>query len=144
MIEINKKYFYLKKILPVITIIILFMVLANMGENISENIYKQGDTVNFSKATSLKFDKVCIFGPYSSNADASEILGFDWNMEIRTGISSSDSENIIVFTKNKKVIEYVAHPRNKNDFHKLNRKCFSYEFSTIRKDTAQHTWYEER
>ena len=134
----------IKKMLPAITATILFLVLANKGENISENIYKQGDTVNFSKATSLKFDKVCIFGPYSSNADASEILGFDWDIESKTNITSSDSVNIIVFTKNKKMIEYVAHPRNKNDFHKLNRKCFSYEFSTIRKDTAQHTWYEER
>ncbi len=140
----RRRYFYIKILLPAIIATILFLVLANMGENISENIYKQGDTVNFSEATSLKFDKVCIFGPYSSNADVSEILGFDWDIESRTNISSSDSVNIIVFTKNKKVIEYTAHPRNKNDFYKLSRNCFPYEFSKIRRDPDQHTWHEER
>ena len=50
----KKKWFYLKRILPVIVTTILFLVLASKGENISENIYKQGDTVNFSEATSLQ------------------------------------------------------------------------------------------
>ncbi len=113
--------------------------------NISSAIFtqlKQSEwkTVEFSKAVPFKFDKVCLFGPYSTNEGAEKILGFSWNMELKTPISSNDGINVIAFVKDNKVISYVEHPRNQGDFWRLSSKCFDYKNTKLTRTSKKDKW----
>jgi len=56
--------------------------------------------------------------------DIENILGFKWNIEVKTNIQLEDGHNVIVFIKDNQVRQYVKHPRNLGDFSSLNGKCF--------------------
>jgi len=97
-------------------------------------------TVEFSKVVSFEFDKVCIFGPYSTNEGAEKVLGFSWNMELKTSINSNDGVNVIAFVKDNNVISYVEHPRNQGDFWRLSGKCFDYKNTKLTRISRKDKW----
>ena len=70
---------------------------------------------------------MCILGPYSNNKAAKDALGFEWNAELKTSISSYDGISLLVFVKGNKILDYVEHPRKNGDFSNLSGKCFSHE-----------------
>lgn len=53
------------------------------------------------------WDQVCIFGPYTNNAKAREVMKMDWNIEERSEIAYSDSINALVFNYQNKVNHVV-------------------------------------
>jgi len=110
---------------------------------ISMNIKMQlevnnGNKVDLSTVIESKFERVCIFGPYSHNEGTRNILGFDWDIEQKTSIHLNDGYNVLVFIANNQVVDYVKHPRNIGDFSSFSGKCFTqfnakFERENIRK-----------
>ena len=77
------------------------------------------------------WDRVCIFGPYTYNSDAKMTLGFEWDIEAKTDIRSSDGINVLAFVKDSSVLDYVEHPRNKGDFAQLRGKCLDRDHAVL-------------
>ena len=72
--------------------------------------------IDLAKVSDASWDRVCIIGPYALNKTAEDLLGFKWDIEENTEITSNDGITLLIFVKNKQVVEYVQHPRNKVDF----------------------------
>src|SRR6267154_2066055 len=62
-------------------------------------------TVSFSSVTTFKWDKVFIFGPYTPATNIDAALGYDWPSSAKTRIERSETEYLIVFTKNGTVVQ---------------------------------------
>lgn len=91
-----------------------------------EILYGQGTIIDVAKLTDFEWDKVHIFSPYFNKNNIHKIVGkkFLKQEEIPRGVSEGDT--LFVFLKNKKVIHYFYHPRNKGDFSGIgNQNWFS-------------------
>jgi hypothetical protein len=112
---------------------------------ISKSIYSQlkqseWKVIDFSKTVPFQYEKVCILGPYTTNESAEQALGFYWDVQKETEISTNDGINLIVFIKENKVISYVEHSRAKGDFWKLSRKCLDYNSSILTRISKKDDW----
>lgn len=137
----------MKKVLILVIAIVLTSCSSNTKEEdkISDKIYSQlkqseWKTIEFSKSVPFQFDKVCLFGPYSTNERTKEALGFYWDIELKTQISGNDGINVIVFVKDNEVISYVKHPRHKGDFWRLSSKCFDYKNTKLTRVSKNSDW----
>ncbi len=70
--------------------------------------------IDFKHITNFSWDKVYIFTPYTSREQINKKLGFTWSKADL--IELSDSFNLIVFVKGKKVVQYVEFSREYGDF----------------------------
>jgi len=77
------------------------------------------------------WERVCVLAPYTNNERAEQIIGFKWNAEGKTAITSSDGINVLVFVKDHEVIAYTEHHRNKGDFSKLEPQCLARGQATL-------------
>ena len=84
-----------------------------------------GGNVDLVEANPGAWDRVCVLGPYSDNAAAKRVLGFDWNVEGRTPIRRNDGIAVLLFVRGNEVTEHVEHPRNLGDFVPNSRKCIA-------------------
>jgi hypothetical protein len=96
---------------------------------ISVNIAAQfrdsgGGDVDLRKAYEDPWDRVCMLGPYSSNAVARKTLGFDWDAEGKTAIRRNDGIVLLLFVHSRQVVAHAEHPRNLGDFVNLSGQCF--------------------
>jgi len=80
--------------------------------------------VDLAAAVPGNWDRVCILGPYSSDAVAAQTLGFTWPAETLTDIEQDDGISLLVFVQGKSVIDYVEHSRGSGDFSNLTGRCF--------------------
>lgn len=102
------------------------------SEEITRQFQSSGRTfVNLGEAVPGDWEKVCMFGPYSDNKAAKKSLGFSWNLEKHSSISSNGEVALLVFIKGQKVLDYVEHSRKDGDFTNLSRKCFQRDHSTF-------------
>ena len=102
------------------------------SEEITRQFQSSGRTfINLAKAVPGEWEKVCIFGPYSDNNAAFKTLGFGWNLEKFSSITTAEGIGLLVFVKENTVLEHVEHDRKNGDFTNLSRKCFSRERSTF-------------
>jgi hypothetical protein len=84
-----------------------------------------GANVDLVEANPGDWDRVCVLGPYSDNAAAKRVLGFDWNVEGRTPIRRNDGIAVLLFVRGNEVTEHIEHPRNLGDFVPNSRKCIA-------------------
>lgn len=84
-----------------------------------------GNSVDLALAVPSPWGRVCILGPYSSDSEAAETLGFEWSAESLTDIASNESISLLIFVQHKRVMHYVSHPRRSGDFSNLSGRCFS-------------------
>ncbi len=106
------------------------------SEEITRQFQSSGRTfVNLAKVVPQAWDRVCILGPYSTSKNGYDLLGFAWPVEAKSTIATSDSIALLLFVKNKEVLEYVEHPRRDGDFANLSRRCFNREKSTFHHQT---------
>lgn len=94
----------------------------------SEEIYSALKANNFeaidvSKLGDDNWTKVCFLGPYNEMSE--KALGFNWRVSEYTDVLKSDGHNVIIFSSESKVIDYVAHSRGKGDFWQLSGQCFN-------------------
>jgi hypothetical protein len=107
----------------------------------NDNIISQKLTAEFNASTSAPIDlaklspptweKVCILGPYTTNGEAEKVLGFKWDVEKKSIVTTNDGINLLVFVKGREVLAYAEHPRNKGDFSKLQSRCLTRKQSTL-------------
>lgn len=82
-----------------------------------EDALKRQTKINFSNLDlTFAWDKVCVFGPYTNNVKARQVLNLDWNIEERSQIYFSDSINALVFLYQGKVNQVVDLKRGIADF----------------------------
>lgn len=81
--------------------------------------------VDLSVAVHGEWDRVCVLGPYSNDAMAADILGFNWPAEALTDISHRDGIAVLVFARDDSVVTYVEHSRGYGDFSNLSGRCFA-------------------
>jgi len=136
----------MKKVIIFFILIFLTSCSNKQEENeISKSIYSQlkqseWKVIDFSKTVPFQYEKVCILGPYTTNESAEQALGFYWDVQKETEISTNDGINLIVFIKENKVISYVEHSRAKGDFWKLSRKCLDYNSSILTRISKKDDW----
>lgn len=112
-------------------LLLILVALAGCGNLASSSIADQFSAsgrkgVDLAAAVPGKWDRVCVLGPYSSDAVAAQTLGFKWPVETLTDIKRDDGISLLVFVQGKTVISYVEHPRGSGDFSNLTGRCFSH------------------
>ena len=83
-----------------------------------------GASVNLDSAATGEWERVCIAGPYTSDAFIAQTLGFPWSARGRSTIASSDSVALLLFVRQRTVVSWVEHPRGSGDFSSLSGRCF--------------------
>jgi hypothetical protein len=87
----------------------------------------KGTSVSLAVAVPGNWEKICVLGPYSSNETAKKTLGFSWDAETKTSITTNEGISLLLFVQESKVTAYVEHPRNHGDFSNLTAQCFRKE-----------------
>lgn len=87
------------------------------------NLEPIDNIIDLSLYSQSEWSKICLFGPYSSNNDVSQTLGFDWDITNKTSINN-DGIVVIVYSNNEEVLEYYETTR-KYDFSNLSLKCYT-------------------
>lgn len=113
-------------------VILLLAALAGCqpGHRISSSIKDQflasgRKSVDLTAAVPGTWQRVCILGPYSSNATAKQMLSFDWDAESRSSIKNNEDISLLLFVQDHVVVDYVEHSRVAGDFTNLSGRCFS-------------------
>lgn len=68
-------------------------------------------SIDFAADPAFAWDRMYVFGCYSSRASVEKALGFSWPDFSKTTIESSDSVVMVVFVQNGKVIGWYEQPR---------------------------------
>ena len=69
------------------------------------------------------WERVCIFGPYSTKKEVEQDLGFKWDFDSKSSASVDDGINLIVFVRGNEVLGHVDHPRRDGDFDSDKTPC---------------------
>ncbi len=78
----------------------------------SENALRSNPPrIDIGSVTDFKWDRLFIFGPYTSTNTINSALGYQWPEASRTGLEMSDTFNLLVFERNGQVVEYFKVPR---------------------------------
>ena len=123
-------YVMFKKIIKKLTslILVLFCVsctnVSNRGSLAIANNFELNSRKKIDLAIAIEdqWDKVYIFGPYTTEEKIDNTLGFNWDSYSRSSIGHNEGISLLIFTKNKQIIKYIEHPRNQGDFSNLYRK----------------------
>lgn len=115
--------------LPLGAWLFILVALAGCGSRdtspIAEQFLESGrKKVDLASAVPGAWDRVCILGPYSSDAAAREALGFDWPAEKLTSIGHQDGVSLLVFVQENRVERHIEHSRAAGDFSSLSGRCF--------------------
>jgi hypothetical protein len=71
-----------------------------------------GATVDFAEVAPFAWERVYVFGPYTSHDQIHTSLGFHWAEVGRTTIESNEGVNLVVFVHDGKVVHWFEHPRH--------------------------------
>jgi hypothetical protein len=99
---------------------------ASLTQSRLESAVASGATsFDFAADPAFAWDRMYVFGCYSSRASVEGALGFSWPDFNKTTIESSDSVVLVVFVKNGKVISWYEQPRKIGLSHLANDKGYS-------------------
>lgn len=124
----------------------LFLVACASGDqNISVAISAQFDSspsapVKLGLVGPKDWNRVCIIGPYSDNVEAERILGFQWDMQSKTSIMTNEGVNLLVFIKDREILAFTEHPRNKGDFQLSKQHCFVRSYAVFSRKVDPGGW----
>jgi hypothetical protein len=87
--------------------------LSNMGWG-----YRNGEieVIEISAATTFSWQRLYIFGPYTSSSDIDAAVGRSWRKKCYTNIHASDGVNLLVFTDDKTIVHCLDYSRSDGDF----------------------------
>ena len=83
-----------------------------------------GANVDLAQANADAWDRVCVLAPHSDNTAVKQALGFDWDAEKKSAITSNDGIALLLFVRGQQVSAFAEHPRNLGDFAPLSGQCF--------------------
>jgi hypothetical protein len=80
--------------------------------------YKMGEVevVDISAVTTFSWQRLYIFGPYTSLLKIDDTVGRSWRKKCYTDIHVSDGVNLLVFTDGKTVVHCLDYPMNEGVF----------------------------
>ena len=118
---------------------VLFLVAApiagcrkGISERIESNLAAEGGTrLDLGRIGVPDWDRVCILGPYTNNIEAMAVLGFEWDVEGKSEIRSSDGINVLAFVKDSSVVDFAEHPRGRGDFAELRGQCVDRDHAVL-------------
>lgn len=89
---------------------------ANISQAVSR--YEKGETacVDLAEVTAFAWDRLYIFRPYRSSEEIERILGTFWWDSRFLSIHSNDAVTLLVFMRNRNVVQYVEFSRGIADF----------------------------
>jgi len=70
-----------------------------------------GTVIDFAEVAPFPWDRLYIFGPYTSPEHVQKSLGFSWPEYWRTSIQDSKRANLVVFVRERQVVHWFEHPR---------------------------------
>jgi hypothetical protein len=105
-------------------------------------LHNEGQEIDFQYLGGSEWTKVCFLGPYNTNSK--NLLGFSWDVTDYTGVLSSDGHNVIIFTNEKKVIDFYVQIRSHGDFHKMSGKCLPRENSKLLLIGKSHSFVQPK
>lgn len=80
-------------------------------------------TLDLGLVGPANWTRACVLGPYSTDARARELLGFDWKVEGRSEVTRLDDRFLLVFSDGRQVLGYVERQRAAGDFTTLQPPC---------------------
>lgn len=96
-----------------------------------------------SELLDFEWNEVHVFKPYSTLETINEQLGFNWKDSSKSNIHESDDFNLLVFTNDQSVVNYLKWPRNMGDFLKLQKTRLTKEqsnFSFLNEKFGDQDW----
>ncbi len=123
---------------------LLLFSCSNSNTELINLIYSELDkadykTINLSKITTFKWDRVCILGPYLLQENQDDILGF----KAKLLVTGNDGVSTLVFINSNQITTYVNYPRYKGDFLDAlsNKPCYEHNeiinFKKLKNKTDQ-------
>ena len=107
--------------------------LSNMGWR-----YRNGEieVIEVSAATTFSWQRLYIFGPYTSPLEIDDTVGRSWRKKCYTYIRNSDVINLLVFTDGKTVVQCLDYPMIEGWFPEFREGISSQEaLFTVEKDS---------
>lgn len=71
------------------------------------------------------WDRLCLFGPYTSRSEAEACLGFPWPEFHRTGIDRADTFHLLVFASSSRVVHVERVSRDLDFANEILKRPFS-------------------
>ena len=98
--------------------------LSSRDSSISVPLWRQikkgtDTTVDFATIAPFAWDRVFIFGPYTSSQEVDRRLGFHWSEYWQTNIDKFEGYNLVLFVREAKVARWFEHPRNQGELEGL-------------------------
>ena len=75
------------------------------------SVESDAESFDFAAETPFAWDRMYVFGCYSSRVKVEQDLGFSWPDYHETSIGYSDSVNLVVFTRENRVVAWFEQPR---------------------------------
>ena len=88
------------------------------------NLQITEDAIDVAKQIPGDWSELCILGPYTNDAQASEILGFEHVLAEGGGIAVSDSFSLLLTVNNDRVVGHYRVLREHTDFAPVAGKCY--------------------
>lgn len=112
----------------------------SVSGEIASQSQKEGAVIRFADLTDFEWDMVYIFGPYTPAAEVRKLMGFEWPDYKKFNLESSDTFNLIVFTKRNQVVRVEQHPRSQGDFAPASVNQSFSKSSAIFKVSKENNW----
>jgi hypothetical protein len=90
------------------------------------SLRKVTDKINVSDFSPVaNWEKICILGPYSTEADAAKLLGYTSATLAHSRVSVSDSMSALIFVNESGTLAVIDISRSEVDFAPLSKRCIS-------------------
>ncbi len=70
------------------------------------------ETFDFAAHTTVPWDRMYVFGPYTSRDRVEQVLGFAWRGYQQTSIEGFDGVCLVVFVRDGSVVHWYEQPRH--------------------------------
>ena len=74
-----------------------------------------GGTVDFTQFGPPDWERVYIFGPYTTPKQVAQSMGFEWPQVSQTSIHNGKGAYLVVFVEDGEVTGWFEHPRGQGD-----------------------------
>jgi hypothetical protein len=85
---------------------------AAVQRRLQSAVASKAESFDFAADPAFAWDRLFVFGCYSSKPEVEAAMGFHWPEFTRTSIESSDSVVLVVFVKQNSVVDWFEQPRS--------------------------------
>jgi hypothetical protein len=119
---------YMVVLLLMIALLAGYALRHRLADAIRREFVASGRKVmDLPKAVPFAWQRLCVLGPYSGQAQADELLGFRWKVEAHSDIARNDGITLLIFVKDKDVVAAVDYARADGDLNYAADHCYQRE-----------------